>query len=152
MLKNLSFVKGVVESDDLLPLNVNRETLQESNIIKFISKKLVRKAVEMLRKLAEKDKSKKEKDDDINDNTKEVEIQEVADTENDELVVNAVNDAPPPQDAMTTTTAAVTEEGRDDNVGSEDVDDDDEADDTKGGGGGNRRSKTETTTKRTLWT
>ena len=55
MPKNLSFIKGVVESDDLLPLNVNRETLQESKIIKVISKKLVRKAIEMLRKLAEKD-------------------------------------------------------------------------------------------------
>ena len=48
MPKNLSFIKGVVDSDDLLPLNVNKETLQESNIIKVISKKLVRKAIEML--------------------------------------------------------------------------------------------------------
>ena len=45
MPNNLSFVKGVVDSNDLLPLNVNRETLQESNIIKFVSKKLVRKAI-----------------------------------------------------------------------------------------------------------
>lgn len=47
----LSFVKGVVDSDDL-PLNVNRETVQETKIIKVISKKLVRKVLEMLRKLA----------------------------------------------------------------------------------------------------
>ena len=55
MPKNLSFVKGVADSDDLLPLNVNMETLQESNIIKAIPKKRVRKAIEMLHKLAERD-------------------------------------------------------------------------------------------------
>ena len=70
--KNLSFVKGFVDSDDLLSLNVNRETLQESKIIKFISKNLVRKAIEILHKLGEKDESKKEKDDDIDNETKEV--------------------------------------------------------------------------------
>lgn len=48
----LAFMKGVVDSDDL-PLNVNRETVQESKIIKVISKKLVRKAIEMVRKLSE---------------------------------------------------------------------------------------------------
>ena len=67
MPKNLIFVKGVVYCDELLPLNINRETLQESKIIKVISKKLVRKAIDMLRKLAEKDESKKEKDDKIDD-------------------------------------------------------------------------------------
>ena len=52
-----------MDSDKLLPLNVNRETLQESKIIKVISKKLARKAIEILRKLAENDESKEEKDD-----------------------------------------------------------------------------------------
>ena len=65
MPKNLGFFKGFVERDDLLPLNVNRETLQDFKIIEVISKKLVRKAIKMLRKLVEKDKSKKEKYDNI---------------------------------------------------------------------------------------
>ncbi|KAL3805432.1 hypothetical protein ACHAW5_009438 [Stephanodiscus triporus] len=51
MPRYLSFVKGVVDSDDL-PLNVNRETLQESKIVKIIKKKLVRKAIELIRKMA----------------------------------------------------------------------------------------------------
>ena len=97
--KNLIFVKGVMDSDDLLPLNINMETLQESNIIKVISKKLVRKAIEMLRKLAEKDESKEDKNDSIDDDTKDVDInknREVIETENDELVVDAANNNPPP--------------------------------------------------------
>merc|ERR1712232_355919 len=46
--KYLGFIRGVIDSDDL-PLNVNRETLQESKIIKVIKKKLVRKALDMVR-------------------------------------------------------------------------------------------------------
>ena len=39
------------------------------------------------------------------------ENKEVTETDNEELFVDAVNDAPPPQDAMTTTTEVVEEEG-----------------------------------------
>ena len=70
--KNLIFFKGFMESDNLLPLNVDKEILQESKIIKVVSKKLVRKVIEILRKPAEKDESKKDKDDGIDEETKEV--------------------------------------------------------------------------------
>uniref|UniRef100_A0A1D1Z4J7 Heat shock protein 90 n=1 Tax=Anthurium amnicola TaxID=1678845 RepID=A0A1D1Z4J7_9ARAE len=43
----LSFVKGVVDSNDL-PLNVSREILQESRLIRIMRKRLVRKAFDMI--------------------------------------------------------------------------------------------------------
>jgi HSP90 family molecular chaperone len=58
MPRYLNFIKGVVDSDDL-PLNVSRETLQQHKVLKVMGKKLVRKALEMLRKLAAGDEEKK---------------------------------------------------------------------------------------------
>ncbi|KAG6528413.1 heat shock protein 90-6, mitochondrial-like [Zingiber officinale] len=45
--KYLSFVKGVVDSNDL-PLNVSREILQESRIVRIMKKRLVRKTFDMI--------------------------------------------------------------------------------------------------------
>lgn len=50
MPKYLSFVSGVVDSDDL-PLNVSRETLQQHKLLKVIKKKLTRKALDMIKKI-----------------------------------------------------------------------------------------------------
>lgn len=50
--KYLSFLQGIVDSDDL-PLNVSREVLQQHKLLKIIRKKLIRKALDMLKKLDE---------------------------------------------------------------------------------------------------
>ncbi|XP_012674248.2 endoplasmin [Clupea harengus] len=52
MPKYLNFVRGVVDSDDL-PLNVSREALQQHKLLKVIRKKLVRKTLDMIKKIAE---------------------------------------------------------------------------------------------------
>merc|ERR1712093_103769 len=58
----LSFIKGVVDSEDL-PLNVSREMLQTSKVLRVIKKKLATKALEMIRKMAKKKKDKDAKED-----------------------------------------------------------------------------------------
>jgi heat shock protein 90kDa beta len=52
MPRYLSFIRGVVDSEDL-PLNVSREMLQQSRVLKVIKKKLVSKALDMMKKMSE---------------------------------------------------------------------------------------------------
>merc|ERR1719469_1083602 len=80
MPRYLNFIKGVVDSDDL-PLNVSREQLQQMKMLKVMSKKLIRKAIEMVRKLAE-DEDEDEKTEDGED--KEDAEKEDGDNEEDD--------------------------------------------------------------------
>merc|ERR1719356_333430 len=71
----MNFVRGVVDSDDL-PLNVSREQLQQNKIMKVISKKLVRKVLELMKKLSKEEESGDDEDEEGEDGEEKEEKKE----------------------------------------------------------------------------
>lgn len=69
MPRYLSFVKGVVDSDDL-PLHVSREQLQESELIKIIKRKLVKKTLSLFKDIADEDERMATADEDDSEDEK----------------------------------------------------------------------------------
>lgn len=67
----LGFLVGIVDSDDI-PINVSREMLQKSKTLDVIKRKLVRKALEMIKNLnkPEKSEEKDESEDDADSDEK----------------------------------------------------------------------------------
>jgi len=88
----LGFVKGLVDSNDL-PLNVNREQLQKNKIMKVISKKLTRKALDMMHKMADAEEDDEDEDeedefDDLEEKSDEGEEEGSEETDDDDEEVD----------------------------------------------------------------
>merc|ERR1712216_259283 len=83
----LGFIKGVVDSDSL-PLNVSREMLQQNKVLKVIGKKMTRKALAMIKALADADKKDDDDDDEEEKDEDKDEDKEADKKEDDEKKIS----------------------------------------------------------------
>lgn len=83
MPRYLNFIKGILDSDDL-PLNVNREQLQQQKVMKVITKKLIRNALKMIEELANAEKEYEMEDEAEKDENKTAEANKTEETKLDE--------------------------------------------------------------------
>jgi len=79
----LGFIKGVVDSDSL-PLNVSREMLQQNKVLKVIGKKMTRKALAMIKSMADADKGEDEDEDEEEKEEKDEESEDEAEEKKEE--------------------------------------------------------------------
>jgi len=79
----LGFIKGVVDSDSL-PLNVSREMLQQNKVLKVIGKKMTRKALAMIKAMADADKKDGDEDEESEDEEEKKEVEEKEEKEDEE--------------------------------------------------------------------
>lgn len=68
MPRYLTFIKGVVDSADL-PLNVSREILQESRVVRAIRRQLVKRSLDMISDIAERSASEEKMEGKVDDYT-----------------------------------------------------------------------------------
>merc|ERR1711957_569094 len=78
--KYLGFIKGVVDSDSL-PLNVSREMLQQNKVLKVIGKKMTRKALAMIKALADEDKKDDDEEEDKEEDKEDKDVEKKDDEE-----------------------------------------------------------------------
>lgn len=93
MPRYMNFIRGVVDSDDL-PLNVSREQLQQHKMIKVMSKNLVRKAIQMMLKMAiekEVEEEDEEDEDEEEENNTEENNEKEEETKDKEKGVSRFN-------------------------------------------------------------
>jgi len=82
----LKFIRGIVDSDDL-PITVSRDSISQLKMFKVLTRKLVRKSIEMISKLADTEHVDEEEDEE-EETEEEILDQEEQALDSENLVTN----------------------------------------------------------------